>query len=276
MSDALMLGFDAVDLLLSIAETPAMAISGAALNDFYNNSGSVLVAAGAIKPDDFEAVAVTEAGHDDAVVSLTWSSELGGYAYFSSANGLVRIDESRLRRFKLDISWFLQWIGHQLGLGTTLRFISLIPDRVWDLGEFWLGDAKRMRSRTAIYLSRRLTEPETVRQLAAVLSMHLTRRCKVILATSNDLDLARTVVADACAILPIKSCARAGVENFELDLGFILRRTDYANRTINRQSKPIAIFVLSRLAIENFAFRVTSSARSSASSITVGKGERVQ
>src|SRR6516165_3245639 len=128
MSDALMLGFDAVDLLLSVAETPAMAISGAALDDFYNNAGSVLVAAGAIKPDDFEAVAVTDAGHNDAVVSLTWSGELGGYAYVSSSNCLVRVDEGRLRRFKLDISWFVQWIGHQLGLRRTSRLISLIRD----------------------------------------------------------------------------------------------------------------------------------------------------
>jgi len=217
MSDALTLGFDDVDLLLLVAETPAMAISGAALNDFYNNAASVLVAAGAIKPDDFEAVAVTEAGHDDAVVSLTWSSELGGYAYFSSANGLVRVDEGKLRRFKLDISWFVQWIGHQLGIRTTSRFTCLVPDRLWDLGDIWLGDAKRSRRRTAIYLSRRLAEPETVREVAATLRMHRTRSGKIILTTSNDLGLARTIVADSCPILAIKSCVRAGIENFELD-----------------------------------------------------------
>jgi hypothetical protein len=55
MSDALPLGLDAVDLILSIAESPGMAISSTALDDFYK-AGSELVAAGALKSDDFEAV----------------------------------------------------------------------------------------------------------------------------------------------------------------------------------------------------------------------------
>ena len=39
----------------------------------------------------------------------------------------------------------------------------------------------------------------------------------MILTTTNDLDLARTIIADTCAVLPIKTCARAGIKHFELD-----------------------------------------------------------
>ena len=97
---------------------------------FIKKQGRRCVAAGAIKPDGFEAVAASQADHDDAIVSLTWSSELGGYAYFSPAVGLVRIDDDRLRRFKLDILWFLQWIASHLGFGAGARQVCLIPDRL--------------------------------------------------------------------------------------------------------------------------------------------------
>jgi hypothetical protein len=61
MFDGRRLELDAVDLLLSIAESPGMAISSIALNDFHNLPGKALVAAGALQPDDFEAVAASQA-----------------------------------------------------------------------------------------------------------------------------------------------------------------------------------------------------------------------
>jgi hypothetical protein len=197
-----------------------MAISASAL-DSHKRAGAVLVAAGAIEPDGFEAVAVSQADHDDAIVSLTWSSELGGYAYFSPSVGFVRVNDDRIRRFKLDVSWFQQWLAGHIGFGAGARQVCLIPDRLWDLGDVWLGETKRLRRRTAIYLARRLTEPETISQIPAVLRMHSSRPGKVILTTTNDLDLAQTVIADSCAVMAIKTCARAGIEDFELDPSII-------------------------------------------------------
>jgi hypothetical protein len=216
MSDLPQLGVDTVKLLLSIAETPGMGISASALDEFPE-AGTALVIAGAIKPDGFEAVAVSHADQDDAIVRLTWSSELGGYAHFSPSAGLVRIDDNRLRRFALDTSWFLQWIARHLGFGTGGQPVCLIADRFWDLGVTWFGTAKRVRRRTAVYLARRLTEPETIAQMTAVLRMHSNRPDKVILTTTKDLDLAWSMIADSCAVLAINTCARAGIENFELD-----------------------------------------------------------
>jgi hypothetical protein len=217
ISEVPALGFEAVDLLLSIAESPRMAISATALDDFHEEVGLALLTAGAIKPDGFEAVAVSQADHDDAIVGLTWSSELGGYAYFSPTAGLVRIDGDTLRCFKLDTSWFLQWIGRHLGSGMGAKPVCLIADRFWDLGDIWLGATKRMQRRTAVYLARRLFEPETVTQMATVLHMHRTRPGKVILTTSNDLALARTILTNTCAILAMTTCARAGIQHFGLD-----------------------------------------------------------
>jgi hypothetical protein len=105
---------EAVELLSSIAESSGMVISATALG-VHKNAGEELLAAGAIKPCGFEAVAVSQTDHDDAPVGLIWDEELHGYAYFSPSAGLVRVDEDELRRFKLDISWVLQWVARHLG-----------------------------------------------------------------------------------------------------------------------------------------------------------------
>jgi hypothetical protein len=54
MSEAPPLGLDTVDLVLTIAETSAMAISSVALRDCHAKDGAALIAAGALKPDGFE------------------------------------------------------------------------------------------------------------------------------------------------------------------------------------------------------------------------------
>jgi hypothetical protein len=255
MSDAPPLGLDGVDLLLSIAESPEMALSSTALDGFHKTAGTTLIAAGALKLDGFEAVAASQADHDDAVVGLNWSRELGGYAYFSPAIGLVRVQDESLRRFKLDISWFHQWLASHIGFGAGARQVCLIPDRLWDLGDIWLGATKLLRRRTAIYLSRRLTEPETVTQLAAVLCRHSTRPGKVILSTTNHLDLARTVISDAC-VLAIENCARAGIQNFEIDPAIIYSaahglRTSHNKSTIQAD----ADFRIIQIGEREFRFR---------------------
>jgi hypothetical protein len=201
-SDGPLLGFEAFDLLLSI-ESPGMAIFATAL-DFYERAGAAL-AAGAIKPYGFEAVAVSQADHDDAVVNLTWSSELNGYAYFCPSVGLAGIGDDRLRLFKLDISWFLQWIAGHLGFGRGVGQVCLISDRLWDLGDIWLGTEKRTLRKTGVLLARRLSEPETIKQMAAVLRLHISRPGIVILTTTNDVDLAQTIISDTFAILAIKT-----------------------------------------------------------------------
>jgi hypothetical protein len=221
MSEAPALGLDTVDLLLSIAENPSMAISSAAFHDFHLKAGTALVAVGALKPDGFEPVAVTQADHDDAVVGLTWSSEMSGYAYFSPAIGLVRVDDNMLLQYRLHISWLLRWISGQLGIAPGVRQICLIPDRLWDLGDVWLGEGKRKQRKTAVYLARRLNELEMVKQVVEVLRMHSARPGKLILTTTHDPNFARALTNNCGVVLPIKSCARAGVEDFVLDAAII-------------------------------------------------------
>ncbi len=253
--DGLSLDREAVELLFSIIESPEMAISATAL-DFHKRAGEDLLTAGAIEADGFEAVAASQADHDDAIVSLVWSAELRGYAYFSPSAGLVRIDDDRLRFFKLDTSWFLRWIARHLGFGNGAHPVCLITDRCWDLGDTWLGETNRMRRKTAIYFARRLTEPETIVQLAAVLRLHHSRPSKVVLTTTNGLDLARTMIGDSCAVLTIETCARAGIDDFEFNPGIVYSAAhDLRVSPRNLAVKADADFRIVRIGDREFRFR---------------------
>jgi hypothetical protein len=202
-------------------ESPAMAISSVVLRDFHAKDGVALIAAGALKPDGFEAIGISLADHQDVPVNLIWSSETGGYAYFSPAVGLVRVDDNALLHYRLDISWLLQWISRQLGFPAEVRQVCLIPDRLWDLGDVWLGEGKRKQRKTAVYLARRLNELETVEQVVEMLRMHSARPGKLILTTTQDPNFTRVLTSNCAVVLPIKSCARAGVQDFVVDTAII-------------------------------------------------------
>jgi hypothetical protein len=174
----------------------------------------------------------------------------------------MHVNDDRLRRYKLDFSWFLRWLAHHLGFGPGAQSMCLIADRLWDLGDIWLGTTKRMRRRTAVYFARRLAEPETITQMAAVLRMHRTRAGKVILTTSKDLAFARTIIADTCAILRVDTCARAGIDGFEVDPEIIYSAVHSLTlHARNCRFKPTPIFVSSALVIGNSIFWETSGVR---------------
>ena len=211
----------AVDLLVVIAETPGLAISGAALSGFHADAGAELIAAGALQLDGFEPVTASLADHDDAVVSVNWSGETGRHGYFSSAVGMVPVEDDVLRRFRLEMVWFLGWIAGQLGFGANARQVDLVPDRLWDLGETWLGERKSARRKTAIYFARRLNEPELIARVQEALRSRAGRPSGAILTTTQEPSLAKMLSVNGCTILPIKACARAGMANFSIDTAVI-------------------------------------------------------
>ena len=160
MSDATArLSHAAVNLLLTIIETPSMVISGAALDGYHARAGAELVAAGALDADGFEPVAVSQADHDDGVVSLAWDGDARRHAYFSPAAGMVAVEDHALRRLRVRSSWLLDWLARELGIAGAVRPVELVPNHVWDLGDLWLGERKSEQRRTAIYVARRLGEP---------------------------------------------------------------------------------------------------------------------
>lgn len=211
----------AVDLLLTIIETPSMAISGAALDGYHAGAGGELVAAGALEADGFEPVAVSQADHDDAAVSLVWDGDARRHGYFSPTAGMVAVEDHALRRLRVRPSWLLDWLARELGFAGAVRPVELVPDRLWDLGDVWLGERKTGQRRTAIYVGRRLGEPGAMLRTRTVLQTRAGRAPGIILASSPagvaD-DFAGTAMAP---VLPIIQCAKAGVSEFHLDASII-------------------------------------------------------
>ncbi len=210
----------AIDLLLGIVESPSMSIAGAVLDGYHAGAGAELVNAGALQADGFEPVAVSQADHDDAPVSLVWDGEKRRHGYFSPAAGMVAVEDRALLRFRLQPAWLLGWIAGELGFAGVMRPVELVPDRLWDLGDIWLGDRKSEQRRTAIYFARRIGETGAILRARNALQSRAGRPPGVILVSSPE------IVADDSAMMtttmmPIARCAKAGVVEFFLDLGFI-------------------------------------------------------
>lgn len=222
MSDArARLSHAAVDLLLTIIETPSMAISGAALDGCHAGAGAELVAVGALEADGFEPVAVSQADHDDAVVKLVWDGNARRHEYFSPTAGMVAVEDHALRRLRVRSSWLLDWLARELGIAGAVRPVELVPNHLWDLGDVWLGERKSEQRRTAIYVGRRFGEPGTMLRKRTALESRAGRPPGIILTSSPARaaeDFAGVVTPP---VLPIIQCAKAGAAQFHLDVSII-------------------------------------------------------
>src|SRR5882724_4994148 len=92
-----------LDVLLSALEAPKLELSAAALQSFATDIRVRLLSSGFIKPEGYEAVAVSIDGHDDNPVALTWSGEHRSFGYFSSIAGWVTIRHEDIRRYSIEI-----------------------------------------------------------------------------------------------------------------------------------------------------------------------------
>ena len=93
MSDHLPLSSEAVRLLLTLLELPEPILSAASA-DLMATPTAHLVRSGLLISHDHEDVAASGDDYDDAPVSLFWSEELGGFAYFNPTVGPVAVPSS--------------------------------------------------------------------------------------------------------------------------------------------------------------------------------------
>lgn len=229
----------AVDLLLSILDAPSMTISAVAMDGYHAKAGAELLAAGALHPDGFEPVAVASADHDDAVVSVVWDEDQRRHGYFSPAVGMVGVEDRALCRFRLQPSWLLRWLAGELGFSGVTRPAELVTDRLWDIGDVWLGDRKSDRRQTAIYFARRIGEPGAIMRARAALQSRAGRPPGVILASSPVGVVDGLGDAAMPALMPLTRCAKAGAPAFTLDSAII--RTAAHGMKSSRPRSPVQV-----------------------------------
>lgn len=244
------LSADAVDLLLTLMEAPEAVLSGAALQDFYPDAGAALVNAGALKAAGHEPMTTGMADHDDLPVVVTWCPEVGGYAYFSSSAGWVKVDNEGLTRYRVDFDWFLRFIAAAVKVTGVWRWQCLVPEILWDLGDAWIGKRK-----ATVLLGRRLSTSGTFDEICDALTRRVGRPPGVLLTTTRR--LARHVrLPGQHRILALGDCLRGDGTGFHLDLDVI--GGVFAGLLPQRTPQPIeasADFRIVSAKGETFAFR---------------------
>jgi hypothetical protein len=185
------------------------------LQDFYPAAGAALIAAGALAPNGYEPVVTCLDDHDDEPVSVTWRDDLGGYAYFSSSAGWVKVEHERLRRYRVDFDWFRSCIAAGVNIPASQRWQCLVPDILWDLGDAWVGERK-----ATFLLGRRLSFPVTLDAVCDALTGRVGRPPGVLLTTTPR--VARHVrIPGQHQIVALADCLRGDETGFSLDLDVI-------------------------------------------------------
>ena len=172
----------ALELLLSAAETPEAAISGTVLNGHYASESEFLKETGLLKPHGHEAVVTSQADHDDAPVTLSWSAEDGGLGYFSPTAGWVSVPDDQIARFQVDVPTVIKELMGQVDWPSRSGPAPLVPDLLWEIGDVRLG---RRTQRVPIWFARRLHEPSVWRQIKNVAKARPATRLRVVLTSTS-------------------------------------------------------------------------------------------
>ena len=174
----------ALEVLLSVVETPDAVISGAVLADYFGEVATPLLGAGLLKPHDQEPVTASLADHDDAPVTLTWSPDKGGLGYFSPTAGWVSVGDDRLARYRVDFPVLLARMMLHADVSSRSGPVTLVPNLLWEIGDVRLG---RRTERVSIWFGRRLYDPVAWQQIGSVASARPAARLRVLLtSTASD------------------------------------------------------------------------------------------
>jgi len=171
----------ALELLLSAIETPETVISGVVLDDYHSSEALVLKATGLLKPHGHEAAVASQADHDDAPVTLSWSAENGGLGYFSPTAGWVTVPDDQIARFQVDVPAVIGELMDRVDWPSRSRPVPLVPDLLWEIGDVRLG---RRTQRVPIWFARRLHEPSVWRQIKYVAKNRPAPRLRVVLTST--------------------------------------------------------------------------------------------
>ena len=146
----------AVDLVLSVVETPSVIITSEVLDGYYALAGDALKASGLLEPSGEQRTLASLVDHDDEPVDLLWSGEHMSYGYFSPAAGWVTVPNAKLSSFRVNFEKLIEQVIGRLDCTKQSPAVVLIPDLLWEIGEVRLqGRSKRV----PVWIARRLADP---------------------------------------------------------------------------------------------------------------------
>jgi hypothetical protein len=161
--------------LLRLAETASATIGAQELRRLFpTDGGRNLATNGAFLDAPHAMTFVPE--HDDRERTVEWNDDLNGYAYFS-ARGWIKIEASRLKRYRLNSSWLIACVLD--ALSWPQQATSLLDDVLWDCGQSYMG-----KRRVTVFVGRRVAHPDVFTDVARKLAPRGHSGSSVLLATS--------------------------------------------------------------------------------------------
>ena len=179
--------------MLSALEAPKLELSAAALQSFTTDIRVRLLSSGVIKPEGYEAVAVSIDSHDDSPVALTWSREHGSFGYFSSIAGWVTIPHEDIRRYSIEIYAVFSALMSEFWSCRGSASI-VVADTLWDLGNLRFGRSSRQ---LPILFARRLHDPARLQAVRRDLLLRPFEGLRIVLTSTHPDGLRETFVHGA-------------------------------------------------------------------------------
>ena len=242
MSDHQRLSSEAVQFLLELLELPEPFLSAAAA-ELRVEPTAYLIRSGLLASHGYDDVAASGDDYDDAPLSIAWSEELGGMAYFSPAAGLVAVPASALERRRVDVPLVLTAIAVDLDLPRGQAAFELIPGLLWEIGDVRIG---KRSARDPIWFARRLWDPAVQRQIAEAARSRPHTRQRVILTSSSgdrvgDFAISGTVVVALHDVLARPDGLAVSVPILSARLGGVPARPDHGPVVLSADGTRLAI-----------------------------------
>jgi hypothetical protein len=175
------LDHQSVDLLLSVMETSNATIAGAVLSDYYEQQAGQLMSANLLEPCGHQLVTTSMADHDDAPVSLTWSTDHNGYGYFSPSAGWIMVPEERLAVFAIKFPVVLAQMMVRFDIASRGGAVPLLPELLWEIGDARIS---RRSQRVPVWFARRLYDQSVWRQIKDVATRRPLTHLRVLLTST--------------------------------------------------------------------------------------------
>ncbi|NGZ05131.1 MAG: hypothetical protein G8237_02125 [Magnetococcales bacterium] len=207
-----------MELLAELCEGATPRTGGEKMSDHFPREGAEAIRLGALRPGPLQTMVPDRSNHECHYVEAEWDAASRGFRYFSAdARGWVPVPKEDMLTWDLDLEWLMGWIGEQFGLSMPLSPKLLIQDRLWHLGNPWIG-----KRRCALFFTRRLGFASGYDQVVDALQERSGEPAGVLLTTSL-WTIRNARFPGNHRVMRLHDCFPPGEEHVRIDLDAIAR-----------------------------------------------------
>lgn len=202
---------DPVNLLCDLAEASEDEFQAAELWNKYGAPVRILADLGAVEPGALLHTVTCRACHSDHPATVDFDATTRGHFHFCPEAGFVTVDDADLATFRFDPGWLVEWLVNELRIVSPARRRTLVPDRIWHL-----GDARCGETLLTVVLARKVTSQVALDHLASAVSTIPPGDLGTVVTTSPDVTR-RVRLPHGYEFLDLREIGRAGEDRLVLD-----------------------------------------------------------